>query len=72
MRLHEVRHQTSRVLVDVCAKGEDVSARSTRGGHPLAGEAWPTSKLIITEVASELAKRVDPETGLALMSSATH
>lgn len=41
---------------------------STMGGHLLRGEVWPTLEVIITEVAPELAKRVDPETGLALIS----
>jgi predicted DNA-binding protein with PD1-like motif len=41
---------------------------STLGGHLLRGEVWPTLEVIITEVAPELAKRVDPETGLALIS----
>ena len=43
---------------------------STLGGHLLAGEVWPTLEVFITEVAPELAKRVDPETGLALISGA--
>jgi predicted DNA-binding protein with PD1-like motif len=41
---------------------------STVGGHLLRGEVWPTLEVIITEVAPELAKRIDPETGLALIS----
>jgi predicted DNA-binding protein with PD1-like motif len=41
---------------------------STLGGHLLRGEVWPTLEVIITEVAPELAKRMDPETGLALIS----
>ena len=143
MRVHEVHHQTHRVLVLVCDKGEeavatisralaedglragqvtavggfsagevgyfdrnrrdylripiggqvevlsllgDVAARdgepvlhahtvlgrsdgSTLGGHLIRGEVWPTLEVIITEVAPELAKRVEPETGLALISS---
>jgi predicted DNA-binding protein with PD1-like motif len=43
---------------------------STVGGHLLRGEVWPTLEAIITEVAPELAKRIDPETGLALISGA--
>lgn len=144
MRLREVRHQTGRVLVVVCDKGEeavtavgaalrdqglvagrvsavggfaeaevgwfdrdmndyrripvteqvevlsllgDVAERdgqpalhvhavlgradgSTVGGHLLRGRVWPTLEVIISEVAPELAKRVDPETGLALISTA--
>jgi predicted DNA-binding protein with PD1-like motif len=44
---------------------------STVGGHLLRGEVWPTLEVIVTEVAPELAKRVDPETGLALISGPT-
>lgn len=41
---------------------------STVGGHLLGGAVWPTLEVIVTEVASSLAKRVDPETGLALLT----
>ena len=41
---------------------------STVGGHLLRGEVWPTLEVIVTEVAPELAKRYDPQTGLALIS----
>jgi predicted DNA-binding protein with PD1-like motif len=40
---------------------------STVGGHLLRGTVWPTLELILTEVAPELGKRWDPETGLALL-----
>ncbi|WFE53204.1 PPC domain-containing DNA-binding protein [Micromonospora sp. WMMD1155] len=40
---------------------------STVGGHLLSARVWPTLEVIITEVAPELSKRVDPETGLALI-----
>lgn len=40
---------------------------SAVGGHLLGGEVWPTLEVIVTEVAPDLAKRVDPETGLALI-----
>ncbi|MGY0002923.1 PPC domain-containing DNA-binding protein [Micromonospora sp. I033] len=43
---------------------------STVGGHLLRGRVWPTLEVIISEVAPELAKRVDPDTGLALISPA--
>ncbi|MGW1060644.1 PPC domain-containing DNA-binding protein [Micromonospora rubida] len=146
MRAHEVRHQTGRVLVVICDKGEeavatvgaalreqgiraarvtavggfadaevgwfdretcdyrsipvteqvevlsllgDVAERDgepvlhvhavlgrsdggTAGGHLLRGRVWPTLEVIISEVAPELAKRVDPETGLALISGTAH
>jgi predicted DNA-binding protein with PD1-like motif len=41
---------------------------STMGGHLLRGEVWPTLEVLVTEVVPELAKRVDPDTGLALIS----
>jgi hypothetical protein len=43
---------------------------STVGGHLLRAEVWPTLEVVITEVAPQLAKRFDPETGLALISAA--
>ncbi|GIG87169.1 PPC domain-containing DNA-binding protein [Plantactinospora endophytica] len=41
---------------------------STVGGHLLRGEVWPTLEVVVTEVAAGLAKRVDPETGVALLT----
>lgn len=41
---------------------------STVGGHLLSGQVWPTLEAIVTEAAPTLAKRVDPRTGLALIS----
>lgn len=41
---------------------------STVGGHLLGGEVWPILEVIVTEVGPALAKRVDPETGLALLA----
>ncbi|MFY1671113.1 PPC domain-containing DNA-binding protein [Plantactinospora sp. WMMB334] len=41
---------------------------STVGGHLLRGEVWPTLEVVVTEVAASLAKRVDPETGVALLT----
>ncbi|MEW2331962.1 PPC domain-containing DNA-binding protein [Micromonospora chersina] len=41
---------------------------TTVGGHLLRGEVWPTLEVIITEVGADLAKRIDPETGLALLA----
>jgi predicted DNA-binding protein with PD1-like motif len=41
---------------------------TTVGGHLLRGEVWPTLEVIITEVAPSLTKRLDPETGLALLT----
>ena len=41
---------------------------TTVGGHLLYGEVWPTLEVVITEVGGSLIKRVDPETGLALLT----
>ncbi|RQW81999.1 PPC domain-containing DNA-binding protein [Micromonospora globispora] len=41
---------------------------TTVGGHLLHGEVWPTLEVISTEVGASLTKRVDPETGLALLT----
>jgi uncharacterized protein len=38
------------------------------GGHLLEGRVWPTLELVISETPSYLAKKVDEETGLALIS----
>jgi predicted DNA-binding protein with PD1-like motif len=40
---------------------------STRGGHLFEGVVWPTLEVILTEVPSHLRKKVDEETGLALI-----
>lgn len=40
---------------------------SVVGGHLLGGKVWPTLEVVLTEVAPQLTKRVDPETGLALI-----
>ncbi|MFG2052440.1 PPC domain-containing DNA-binding protein [Micromonospora sp. NPDC048930] len=44
---------------------------STVGGHLLRGEVWPTLEVIITEVGASLTKRIDHETGLALLTGTT-
>jgi predicted DNA-binding protein with PD1-like motif len=41
---------------------------STIGGHLLRGEVWPTLEVIVAEVGPELTKRIDPQTGLALLA----
>lgn len=43
------------------------SDATTLGGHLLAGTVWPTLELVITEAPTELRKRSDEETGLALI-----
>jgi predicted DNA-binding protein with PD1-like motif len=40
---------------------------STRGGHLFEGIVWPTLEVIVTEAPAHLRKRVDDETGLALI-----
>ncbi len=40
---------------------------STVGGHLLEGEVWPTLEVVVSEAPATLRKRVDPETGLALI-----
>jgi predicted DNA-binding protein with PD1-like motif len=41
---------------------------SAHGGHLLRAEVFPTLEVIVTEVAAELRRTVDPETGIALIS----
>ncbi len=40
---------------------------SARAGHLLEGRTWPTLELVLTESPRHLRKRVDAETGLALI-----
>jgi predicted DNA-binding protein with PD1-like motif len=40
---------------------------STAGGHFLRGRVWPTLELVVSETPSYLAKRIDEDTGLALI-----
>jgi predicted DNA-binding protein with PD1-like motif len=40
---------------------------STVGGHLLEGDVWPTLEVVLTEAPGSLRKRLDPETGLALI-----
>lgn len=40
---------------------------STRGGHLRSGAVWPTLEVIVQETPAHLRKRVDEETGLALV-----
>jgi predicted DNA-binding protein with PD1-like motif len=40
---------------------------TTRGGHLLRGEVWPTLEVVVTEAPAHLQRRTDPETGLALI-----
>ncbi len=40
---------------------------TTRGGHLLSAEVWPTLEIVLVETPTPLRKRSDPETGLALI-----
>ena len=40
---------------------------TTLGGHLLEGEVWPTLEVVLSEAPAALHKRVDPETGPALI-----
>lgn len=40
---------------------------STIGGHLQSLTVWPTLEVVVTELPAHLAKKVDPETGLALI-----
>ncbi|MDW5325154.1 PPC domain-containing DNA-binding protein [Plantactinospora sp. KLBMP9567] len=44
----------------------------TVGGHLLRGEVWPTLEVMVSEVAAGLAKRVDPETGVAMLTGTAY
>jgi uncharacterized protein len=41
---------------------------SAHGGHLLEAHVWPTLEVVLVESAAPLRKRVDPETGLALIA----
>jgi len=43
---------------------------STRGGHLLEGHVWPTLEVVIEESPQHLQRRLDPESGLALIDLA--
>ncbi|MGN6359453.1 MAG: PPC domain-containing DNA-binding protein [Thermomicrobiales bacterium] len=40
---------------------------TTRGGHVLEGYVWPTLEVIVTETPRQLRRRMDAESGLALI-----
>ena len=40
------------------------------GGHLLEGHVWPTLELILTQSPKQLRRKMDPETGLALLDPA--
>ncbi len=44
-----------------------LSDGTTRGGHLLKGQVWPTLEVLLTQSPTYLAKRYDPTTGLALI-----
>jgi predicted DNA-binding protein with PD1-like motif len=41
---------------------------SAHGGHLLRAKVFPTLEVVVTEVAAELRRVLDPETGIALIS----
>ncbi|SRR6266496_1529000 len=41
---------------------------SAHGGHLLRATVFPTLEVVVTEVAAELRRHIDPETGIALIS----
>ena len=41
---------------------------SAHGGHLLAAHVWPTLEVVLVEAPTALRKRIDPETGLALIA----
>lgn len=41
---------------------------SAHGGHLLEGRVWPTLEVVVVESPATLRKRMDPETGLALIA----
>jgi predicted DNA-binding protein with PD1-like motif len=41
---------------------------SAHGGHLLEARVWPTLEVVVVEARAALRKRVDPETGLALIA----
>ena len=41
---------------------------SAHGGHLLEAHVWPTLEVVLVQPPQELRKRIDPETGLALIS----
>lgn len=43
------------------------SDNSTIGGHLQSLTVWPTLEVVVTETPTRLAKKIDPETGLALV-----
>jgi len=43
---------------------------STRGGHLVEGHVWPTLEVVIEESPQHLQRRLDPESGLALIDLA--
>jgi predicted DNA-binding protein with PD1-like motif len=64
--LGDVAHQDGKRVVHLhCVVG--MRDGTTRGGHLLEAEVWPTLEVIVTEWPTFLQKRFDPEVGLALI-----
>ncbi len=73
-------HEQVEVLIldgDVTTRVEDVQVHAhvvvgrsdgtTRGGHLLEGRVWPTLEVIMEESPVYLRRKIDPETGIALI-----
>lgn len=68
------------LLGDIALKGDEPALHahlvlgrkdsSTIGGHLQRLEVWPTLEVVVTETPAHLRKRVDDETGLALIDLA--
>jgi predicted DNA-binding protein with PD1-like motif len=64
--LGDIAHEDGKRVVHVhCVVG--LSDGTTRGGHLLEAQVWPTLEVIVTEWPTFLQKRFDPEVGLALI-----
>jgi predicted DNA-binding protein with PD1-like motif len=64
--LGDITHEDGKRVVHMhCVVG--TRDGSTRGGHLLEAEVWPTLEAIVTEWPTFLQKRFDPDVGLALI-----
>jgi predicted DNA-binding protein with PD1-like motif len=65
------------LLGDIALNGDEAEVHAhvvvghpdgrTEGGHLKMGVVWPTLEVIVAETPDHLRKRIDPETGLALI-----
>ena len=67
--LGDIAHDGGNRIIHVhCVVG--LSDGTTRGGHLLRAQVWPTLEVIVTEWPRYLQKRFDPEIGVALIEPA--